>query len=110
MLDRNKYAVLSDCAVFQDRDSSPLHLSEDVMEMQQDNIGQEESNEFLMYDEGMIEPEYESSDNEPHLAYVDVENGDDGNVLIGLKETRVRFKVRILRLVRSILCLKASDP
>lgn len=80
------------------------------MEMQHDNIGQEESNEFLMYDEGMIEPEYESSDNEPHLAYVDVENGDDGNVLIGLKETHVRFKVRILRLVSSILCLKASDP
>lgn len=72
------------------------------MEMQHDNIGQEESNEFLMYDEGMIEPEYESSDNEPHLAYVDVENGDGGNVLIGLKETRVRFKVCILRLSLSV--------
>ncbi|XP_004307634.1 PREDICTED: arginyl-tRNA--protein transferase 2 isoform X1 [Fragaria vesca subsp. vesca] len=86
LLDRNKYAVLSDCTVSQDRDSSSLHASEDVMEIQYDDNDQD--SEF-MYDEGMIEPEFESSDNEPHLAY---ENKDAGNVLIGLKESRVRFK------------------
>ncbi|PRQ59421.1 putative arginyltransferase [Rosa chinensis] len=90
LLDRDKYAVLSDCTISQDRDSSSLDVSEDVMEIQHDDIGQD--SEVRMYDEGMIEPEYESSDNQPHLAYVDVENGDAGNILIGLNGSRVRFK------------------
>ncbi|ONI24590.1 hypothetical protein PRUPE_2G248700 [Prunus persica] len=93
LLDRKPYVVLSDFSTLQDRESLLPHVSEDVMEVQHDDIGKEDTNDFLMYDdEGMMEPEYGSSDNEQHLPSVDVEDGDVNNILIGLKGSRVKFK------------------
>ncbi|PQQ13973.1 arginyl-tRNA--protein transferase 2 isoform X2 [Prunus yedoensis var. nudiflora] len=90
LLDRKPYVVLSDFSTLQDRESLPPHVSEDVMEVQHDDIGKEDTNDFLMYDdEGMMEPGYGSSDNEQHLASVDVEDGDVSNILIGLKGSRL---------------------
>ncbi|XP_009344730.2 LOW QUALITY PROTEIN: arginyl-tRNA--protein transferase 2 [Pyrus x bretschneideri] len=93
LLDKKRYAVLSDVSVSQDRESLPPHVSEEVMEVQHDDIGKEDTNDFPMYDDEVaIDFEYESSDNEQNLVSVDVEDGNIGNILIGLNGSRVRFK------------------
>ncbi|XP_068315890.1 arginyl-tRNA--protein transferase 2-like isoform X1 [Pyrus communis] len=98
LLDKKRYAVLSDVSVSQDRESLPPHVSEEVMEVQHDDIGKEDTNDFPMYDDEVaIDFEYESSDNEQNLVSVDVEDGNIGNILIGLNGSRVRFKVCILK-------------
>lgn len=111
MLDKQPYAVLSDSSILQERESLPPHASEEVMEVQDDEIGNEDSNYANMYDdEGMFEPEYESSDNEQHVASVDVEDRDVSNILIGLRGSRVRFKVCVLKLFGGFMpCLKFRD-
>ncbi|XP_068329451.1 arginyl-tRNA--protein transferase 2-like [Pyrus communis] len=91
LLDKKQYAVLSDVSIPQD--SLQPHVSEEVMKVQHDDSGKEDTNDFPMYDdEGAFDCEYESSDNEQNLLSADVEYGDVGNVLIGLKGSRVRFK------------------
>ncbi|KAM1020227.1 hypothetical protein ACFX13_042228 [Malus domestica] len=93
LLDKKRYAVLSDVSIPQDKASLQPHVSEEDMEVQHDDIGKEDTNDFLMYDDGgAIDSEYESSDNEQNLVSADVEDGDVGNILIGLKGSRVRFK------------------
>ncbi|XP_012087612.1 arginyl-tRNA--protein transferase 2 isoform X2 [Jatropha curcas] len=67
LLDRKPYVVLSDYALLKDGDSLPLQASENSIEVQHDDNGPESSGQML-------------------------ENGDLGDILIGLKGSRVRYK------------------
>lgn len=96
MLDRKPYVTLSDFASLQN-ESSPC-VSENVMGCQYDDIGQGDSNDVRMdYDDEMLGPESESDDDEPDTETigqtVEVEDEDISNIVIGVKGTRVRYKV-----------------
>ncbi|EEF35529.1 arginyl-tRNA--protein transferase 2 isoform X2 [Ricinus communis] len=95
LLDRKPYAVLTDYALLENAESLPPHSSENAPEMQHDDNGGEDSNDILMDDgEEMIEPESESSDDESsaEMSSQTLEDGDVGDILIGLKGSRVRYK------------------
>lgn len=98
-LDRKAYVVLSDCASLQDGESSAPNASEQAMELQNDDISLEDSNDVHMHqNEEAADPEYESSDDESggessDLESVQMENADIGNLLIGLKGTCLKYKV-----------------
>lgn len=95
LLDRKPYVVLSDSSILQNGESSLAQPTEDVMERQLD-IGQEDANDVLMDDEEMVESELESSDDEPGLettSYGETEYGDISKVLLGLRGSRLRYKV-----------------
>lgn len=100
LLDRKHYVVLSDASILQNGDSSLPQVTEDAMGRQVDDSGQEDANDIPMYeDEQMVESESESSDDEPDLdatSYGELENGDVSKVLIGIKGSRVRCKVRLV--------------
>ena len=99
MLDKKKYVILSDFASLQDGESSQSCIPECVMELQHDDIGLEDSNDVLMDDdEEMIEMESGSSGDEldpetSGLGSSAIEDGDLTNVLIGQRESRLRYKV-----------------
>lgn len=69
------------------------------MELQHDENGLEDSNDVLMgEDEQMIEIESESSDEELEpettvLGSAAIDDGDVTNVLVGLRGSRLRYKV-----------------
>ncbi|KAF2319055.1 hypothetical protein GH714_012997 [Hevea brasiliensis] len=96
LLDRKPYIVLSDHALLQNGESLLPHASENVIEMQHDDNCDEDTNDILIDDsEEMIEAESESSDDEsgPETSGQTLENNDVGDILIGLKGSRVRYKV-----------------
>ena len=99
MLDKKKYIILSDFTSLQDGESSQSCIPESVMELQHDDIGLEDSNDVLMDDdEEMIEMESGSSGDEldpetSGLGSSAIEDGDLTNVLIGLRGSRLRYKV-----------------
>lgn len=99
MLDKRKYAVLSDFASLQDGESSQSCIPESAMELQHDENGLEDSNDVLLgEDEQMIEIESESSDEELEpetsvLGSAAIDGGDVTNVLVGLRGSRLRYKV-----------------
>ncbi|KAJ9160314.1 hypothetical protein P3X46_025727 [Hevea brasiliensis] len=95
LLDRKPYIVLSDHALLQNGESLLPHASENVIEMQHDDNCDEDTNDILIDDsEEMIEAESESSDDEsgPETSGQTLENNDVGDILIGLKGSRVRYK------------------
>ncbi|TYH51895.1 hypothetical protein ES332_D10G312500v1 [Gossypium tomentosum] len=98
LLDKRKYAVLSDFASLQDGESSQSCIPESAMELQHDENGLEDSNDVLMgEDEQMIEIESESSDEELEpettvLGSAAIDDGDVTNVLVGLRGSRLRYK------------------
>lgn len=102
-LDRKPYVVLSDCT--KDGEPSAPCVTEHAMELQLDDNRQGDSNDVLFCeDEEDIEPEYGSSDNESgpessSPASYQMENGDVGNILIGLKGSCVKYKVCCIHLV-----------
>lgn len=69
------------------------------MELQHDDIRQEDTSDVFFYeDEEDIEPESESSDDESGTESSSptshqMESGDVGNILIGLKGSCVKYKV-----------------
>lgn len=98
LLDRKPYVVLSDSSILQNGGSSLPQDTDDVMERQlDDDIGQEDANDVPMdEDEETVESESESSDDDAGLettTYGQPENCDVGNTLLGLKGSRVRYKV-----------------
>lgn len=99
LLDKKRYAVLSDFAILQNGESSPPDVSENVKEVQHDDdIHQDSNDSFMGEDEAMIDHESESSDDESDpessgLTSVDIEDGDISNILIGLKGSHFRYKV-----------------
>ncbi|GMY33329.1 arginyl-tRNA--protein transferase 2-like [Fagus crenata] len=98
LLDKKRYAVLSDFAILQNGESSPPDVSENVKEVQHDDdIHQDSNDSFMGEDEVMIDHESESSDDESDpessgLTSVDIEDGDISNILIGLKGSHFRYK------------------
>ncbi|GLT92978.1 hypothetical protein SLE2022_107870 [Rubroshorea leprosula] len=98
LLDKKKYAVLSDYASLQNGESSNSGVAESALELQQDEINREDRNDVRMDDdEEMLEPESESSDDdlEPEtsdLMSVGIEDGDVTKILIGLRGSPVRYK------------------
>uniref|UniRef100_A0A2N9FIB5 Arginyl-tRNA--protein transferase n=1 Tax=Fagus sylvatica TaxID=28930 RepID=A0A2N9FIB5_FAGSY len=98
LLDKKRYAVLSDFAILQNGESSPPDVSDNVKEVQHDDdIHQDSNDSFMGEDEEMIDHESESSDDESDLessglTSVDIEDGDISNILIGLKGSHFRYK------------------
>jgi len=105
LLDRKRYVVLSDASILQNGESSPFQVAEDqdTMLSQVDDSGQEDANDVPMHedededeDEEMVESELESSDDEPDIETTsngEPENVDFSKVLLGIKGSRVRYKV-----------------
>ncbi|PIN09689.1 Arginyl-tRNA-protein transferase [Handroanthus impetiginosus] len=96
LLDRRKYVVLSDFAALQNGDSFPLNVLDNDMEEEQNSI-QEEPNDVSTNDDEMAELDSEDSDDESDsdasvAATTEMEDVDLSNVLIGLKEARLRYK------------------
>ncbi|KAL5801099.1 hypothetical protein ACOSQ3_032731 [Xanthoceras sorbifolium] len=98
LLDRRSYVVLSDFASLQNGESSLPQVSESDTGLEPDDNVQDDSNDVLMdYDEEMIEPEFENFDDKPEsetsgLTSKQAEDGDITKILIGGKESRVRYK------------------
>lgn len=72
------------------------------MGCEHDDIGQGDSNDVRMdyiYDDEMLDPEFESDDDEPDTETsrqtVGVEDGDISNIVIRGQGTRVRYKVNM---------------
>ncbi|GAB2288361.1 hypothetical protein Dimus_022694 [Dionaea muscipula] len=94
MLDRKKYVVLSDFSKCENGESSVLQESENLIEPQHDDLVQGDSNDILVGgDEEMVYPDSESYDEDLFPVVNDTEHVDVGEVLIGLKGFRCRFKV-----------------
>lgn len=94
LLDRKPYVVLSDTSILHNGESSLPQNTEYVKESQVD-ICQEDANDVPM-DEDEEMSELESSDDEPGLeatSYGETENSDISKVLLGLKGSRLRYKV-----------------
>ena len=76
--------------------------------MQPDDTALEHSNDVHMHqNEEAADPVYESSDDESDgescdPEYVQTENGDINNILIGLKGSSLRYNVCILRCASSV--------
>ncbi|KAK7305857.1 hypothetical protein VNO77_43769 [Canavalia gladiata] len=95
LLDRRPYAVLSDSSIIQNGESSLPQVTDDVMERQFDDVGQEDVNDVpMLEDEEMVESELECSDDEPDLETTlsDEAEIDVSKVLLGIKGSRVKYK------------------
>lgn len=98
LLDRKKYVVLSDFTSSRNGEPLPPTILQNHMEEQHGNLFSECKNDMFVHeDEEMIEFDYEDSDDEsdPETSSpsAGAEDGDVGNILIGLKSIRLRFKV-----------------
>lgn len=97
LLDRKRYAVLTDSSILQNGESSPPHVSDSLVELQHDDLVQDSNDVFIDEDddEEMIGPDSENSDDESDPGTsgpVKIEDGDISDILIGLKESRFRYK------------------
>ncbi|KAK4489264.1 hypothetical protein RD792_005061 [Penstemon davidsonii] len=97
LLDRRKYVVLSDLTALQNGDSLQLKAIDNIMEEQQNEDIKEAPNDVFVNNDEMDELEYEDSDDESDLeasdeTITDTRHGDISNVLIGVKEARLRYK------------------
>ncbi|KAK4572173.1 hypothetical protein RGQ29_030553 [Quercus rubra] len=91
------YLVLSDFANLQNGELSPPDVSNNVKEVQYDDIHQDSNDPFMCEDEEMIYHEYESLSDESDtestgLRSIEIEDGDISNILIGLKGSHLRYK------------------
>ncbi|KAF8006275.1 hypothetical protein BT93_K0537 [Corymbia citriodora subsp. variegata] len=96
LLDRSKYVVLSD---YKEQDEKPLlpPTSDHISEHQHEESEHKDSNDLLVGDEETFDLEEEDSDVESESESSDVElseteNSEIGNTLIGLQESRLRYK------------------
>lgn len=98
LLDRRKYVVLSDFATLQNEESLIPNVTDShVATEKQSEFDQDNSNDVLMHDEEMAELDSDSSDVESDSeagasATVVLEDAELGNVLIGIRELRLRYK------------------
>ncbi|KAK7290130.1 hypothetical protein RIF29_04332 [Crotalaria pallida] len=89
LLDRKPYVTLSDYSILQNGESSLPQVTEDVMERELDDIGQDANDVPMDEDEERVESESESSDDDAGPETTTY--GDIGKILIGLKGN-VRYK------------------
>ncbi|XP_065630460.1 arginyl-tRNA--protein transferase 1 isoform X3 [Quercus suber] len=97
LLDKKPYVVLSDFANLQNGELLPPDMSDNVKEVQYDDIHQDSNDPFMCEEDEMIDHEYESLNDESDtessgLRSVEIEDGDISNILIGLKGSRLRYK------------------
>ncbi|KAI3988908.1 hypothetical protein MKX01_016479 [Papaver californicum] len=101
LLDRKPYVVLSDYATLQNEESSPCQFPRNSVEQQNVNSGEDGPVESISDDEDndeeMLDPDFEGSDAddsdlESSSSADELNDGDVSNVLIGLKNSRIRFK------------------
>ncbi|CAM8892785.1 unnamed protein product [Rhodiola kirilowii] len=93
-LDKKTYVVLSDITASENEDAQPSDFCNDE-ELQKDNFVQEDSNDGFVDvgDKEMVEADSGSSDDEFAPQTNDLTDvGDVSNVLIGVKDSRLRFK------------------
>ena len=98
LLDKKPYVVLSDFANLQNGELSPPDVSDNVKEVQYDDIHQDSNDPFMCEDEEMIDQKYESDSDESDtessdLRSVEIEDGDISNILIGQEGSCLRYKV-----------------
>ncbi|WCJ19846.1 Arginyl-tRNA--protein transferase 1 [Euphorbia peplus] len=94
LLDTKPYIVLSDHTHTENGESLPPLPSESTIELKLDDTIDEDSNDIPVDDGEEIEPESDSSDEELDLESSGqrMEDGDVGDILVGLKGSRVRYK------------------
>ncbi|GAB4831936.1 hypothetical protein Ancab_005951 [Ancistrocladus abbreviatus] len=98
LLDRKKYAALSDFSSSLDVELLLQKEQEDLMELQQDDLGHGDLNDIRVNEnEETVNPHSESSDDESFPEASDhrpteTRDADVSNVLIGLKGSCVRYK------------------
>ncbi|XP_065871405.1 arginyl-tRNA--protein transferase 2-like [Euphorbia lathyris] len=94
LLDTKPYVVLSDHTLTQNGESLPPLASESSIELKPDDIIDEDSNDIPVDDGEEIEPDSESSDEELGIenSGQTMEDGDVGDILIGLKGSSVKYK------------------
>jgi arginine-tRNA-protein transferase len=102
LLDRKLYVVLSDFAILQNGESSPSRISENVTEVQHDDICQDSNDLCMEEDEEMIDPDCDSSDDESgpessDKVFIEIDDGGISNILIGLERSRLRYKVCVVQ-------------
>ncbi|KAL9230188.1 hypothetical protein vseg_005574 [Gypsophila vaccaria] len=85
LLDRKKYTILSDYVNAQNEALPLTTETEELMEQQHNDLDHEDSNDSSFSDDELF-PETSDQTSLP------VENIDVGDVLIGLRETHVRYK------------------
>lgn len=100
LLDQKPYVVLSDFSLQQNGESSPVHKAPNDMELEHDDDFVEEPNDANMDEDGeMIEAYSDSSDDDfgslesSGLASSEMEDGDVTNILFGIGDSRMRYKV-----------------
>ena len=98
LLYKMPYVVSSDFTNLQNGELSPPDVSNNVKEVQYDDIHQDSNDPFMCEDEEMIDHEYESLSDESDtestgLRSIEIEDGDISNILIGLKGSHLRYKV-----------------
>ncbi|GFQ02512.1 arginyl-tRNA--protein transferase 1 [Phtheirospermum japonicum] len=96
LLDRRKYVVLSDYATLQNGEPLPLDVGVSQMDEQQNEFVDEASND-VMVNEDEMELDSDCSDDESDSessgeASVALEGVNPGNVLIGVRGARLRYK------------------
>ncbi|XP_038703028.1 arginyl-tRNA--protein transferase 2-like isoform X2 [Tripterygium wilfordii] len=97
VLDIKPYVILSDSTNSGNSESTPTPASENDLDSQHDNVGDNSDDVFVDDDEEMIDPKFGSSDDESgsetsYLPSIEIVDGDVSNILIGLKGSRLRYK------------------
>ncbi|KAF5188294.1 Arginyl-trna--protein transferase [Thalictrum thalictroides] len=97
LLDKRPYVILSDFANLQNEESSQQQNPDCNLELQHHNPG-EEMIAVSDEDEDLMEPDFEGSgddsDSETNdvLSLDELKDGNVGNILVGLKNSRYRYK------------------
>ncbi|PIA32178.1 hypothetical protein AQUCO_04500049v1 [Aquilegia coerulea] len=99
LLDKRPYVILSDFANLQNEEPSSQQNPECNLELQHHNPG-EEMIAVSDEDEDMMEPDFEGSEEDDSdsetndvLSLDELKDGNVGNILVGLKNNRYRYKV-----------------
>ncbi|KAF9599152.1 hypothetical protein IFM89_035431 [Coptis chinensis] len=97
LLDKQSYVILSDIGNLQNEESSQEEQVNNIELLGRD-IGEDINESLGDEDEEMMEPDFEGSEDgsdeeTKDVASIDgIEEGDVGEILIGLKNTRMRYK------------------
>ncbi|GFZ14995.1 arginine-tRNA protein transferase 1 [Actinidia rufa] len=99
LLDKKPYVILSDFAILPSEDSTALNALKNNMELQHNDLGREDMNDILIdEDKEMVELDSEDSEDESRqessgFTSVQLEDGSVSDTLIGLNESRLRYKL-----------------
>lgn len=109
MLDQKSYVVLSDFSLQQNGESSPLPKVSNDIELEHNADFLEEPDDVNMDEDGEMAEAYSDSsdedlDSESSSLAPEMEDGDVTNILIGIGDSRMRYKVySVILLLRCAL-------